>query len=259
MKKYILILLIFPMLQACPPKVEFIKKEFIIKDSNPIEKVSVDVPVSCEKFNTGVKVNVEAMVKYAGQEAELKASFDKIMLISEFSERLKAITAAQCRIKQTASVIDPSISDHTFYDEIVRNYVEYQKVRDLILANPSESQKTSINKTILSVYEIIYNTKKDELINYIEDLEVRLDVEIGTQVMIYKNSTLIGGVVGGVDSPTTFIIDKKYLLPEPNEVIKLRFVASLIGFQPIEKTLSLAELQSEKTQKGKIEIKLKDE
>lgn len=257
--KKLLFLLIVPLLQACPPKVEFVKKEFIVQGSSPIQKVSIDVPVSCEKFNTGVEVNVEAMVEYAGQEAALQASYEKILLISEFSERLKAITAAQCRIVQTATVIDPNTSDQTFYNDIVRNYTEYQKVRDLILANPSESQKDQIVETILSVYGTIYNNKKDELIDYVENLEIQIDVETGAQVSIYKNDVLIGTVIGGAEPPVTYVIDRQYLLPEPNEVISFRFVASAIGFQEIIKSFSLAELQSKKENKGQVDIDLKIE
>jgi len=241
--------------QGCPKdEIKFIDKEFIIKGST--NKITIKVPTECEKFNTGVKVNVDAMVEYAGQEAQLAANFEKVLLISEFSDRLRAIIAAQCNIVQTSLVIDPNNSDLSFYNDIVKNYTEYQKVRDLLTSNPSTSQKNEITKTILSVYEVIFKNKKDELLDYITNLEILLDVLPGTQVMIYRNNELIGTILGGAESPTKYVIDKKYLLPAPDEIINLKFVASAVGYRPIEKSFSLAELQKQKSDKGFISIDL---
>ena len=198
------------------------------------------------------------MVKYAGQEAKLVGkTFREVSLISEFSDRIKAITAAQCRILQTSIIIDPNTSDYSFFNDIIKNYTEYQKVRDLIASNPSEAQKDEITKTILSVYETIFKTKKEELMDYIKNLEVMLDVLPGTQVKIYKNSELIGAVSGGANPPTKYVIDKKYLLPVPNENINLRFEASAIGFMTITKIFSLSELQKQRTDAVIISIELK--
>ncbi|WP_340075625.1 hypothetical protein [Leptobacterium sp. I13] len=255
-KHYLLLLPLILLIQACPKKVAFTKKEFIIKNSDPVQKITLDVPESCENFNTGVKVNIDAMVKYAGQEASLQANFEKISLISEFSDRLRAITAAQCRIVQTSTVIDPSTSDQTFYNDIVKNYTEYQKVRDLIASSPTEGQKDEITKTILSVYETMYANKKDELINYIENLEVEIEVEMGAQVAIYVNDERIGGLSGGLESPLKYVIDKKYLLPKPDETINIRFVASVTGYKDVQKEFTLAKLQLEKQDKGKATIVL---
>ena len=164
MKKHLLFYLVplIFLIQGCPnSKPDFIDKEFIKKGTS--EKITIKIPRKCETFNTGLKVNVDAMVEYAGQEAQLAASFEKVSLISEFSDRLKAITAAQCRILHTAIIIDTNSSDFSLYNDIVNKYTEYQKVRDLISSNPSEEQKNEITKTILAVYETIYNNKKDEL------------------------------------------------------------------------------------------------
>ncbi|OIQ19296.1 MAG: hypothetical protein BM557_06215 [Flavobacterium sp. MedPE-SWcel] len=240
-------------LQGCPVKFE--KKEFIIRGSNPVEKISLDVPKSCEKFNNGITVNIEAMVKYAGEEAEFKANYDKVLLIEEFSDRLKAITSAQCKIVQTSTVIDTEISDHTFYNEIVKNYVEYQKVRDLILSSPNESQKDKVIESVLSVYEIIYDNKKDELAEYVENLKIQLDVDTGANILIFVNDNQIDAFQVGIDTPISYTIDKKHLLPKPNEQIKIRFKVFAIGFQELNYEFTLAELREKEKQEGEIKIK----
>lgn len=255
--EFILFVSLMVIIQGCPDKKpDFIDKEFIKKGTS--EKINVKIPRKCESFNTGLKVNVDAMVKYAGQNAQLTANFEKVSLISEFSERLRAITAAQCRILQTSIIIDVNTSDFSFYNDIINNYTEYQKVRDLIAASPTEAQKDEITKTILSVYESIYKNKKEELMDYIKNLEVMLDVLAGAQVLIYKNNELIGGVTGGPVSPTKFIIDKKYLLPVPNETITLRFVASTVGFMTKEKTFTLFELQKQALDKKAISFEFEN-
>ncbi len=240
------------LLQGCP--VKFTKKEFIIKGSNPVQKITLDVPESCEKFSNGVEVNIEAMVKYAGQEAELKANYDKVLLIEEFSDRLKAITSAQCKIVQTSTIIDTDVSDQTFYNEIVKDYVEYQKVKDLITSSPTETQKDEITKTILSVYETIYDNKKSELENFVDNLKIQLDVDTGANVFIFVNDNQIDAFQAGLDTPISYTIDKKHLLPKPNEQIKIRFKVSAIGFQDLGGEFSLAELREKEKQENVVKL-----
>ena len=251
---FFLVPLVF-LVQGCPKgKSDFIDKEFLKKGTT--EKLTIKIPRKCETFNTGLKVNVDAMVEYAGHDAQLAASFEKVSLISEFSERLKAITAAQCRVLHTSIIIDTNSSDFTLYNDIINKYTEYQKIRDLITSNPSEAQKDEITKTILAVYETLYKNKKDELMDYIKNLDILLDLLPGTQVMIYKNNEFIGAVIGGPEVPTKYIIDKKYLLPVPNETITLRFVASAVGFRTKEITYTLSDLQKIASAKKTIAIEL---
>lgn len=252
-KLFIFLIPIALMLQGCP--VKFKKKEFIIRGSNPVEKISLDVPESCEKFSNGVEINIEAMVKYAGQEAELKANYDKVLLIEEFSDRLKAITSAQCKIVQTSTIIDTEVSDQTFFNEIVKDYVEYQKVRDLITSSPTQSQKDEITNTILSVYETIYDNKKDELTNYVDNLKIQLDVETGANVFVYVNDDEIAAFQAGFDTPISYTIDKKYLLPKPNEQIKVRFKVSAVGYQELVKEFTLGELRDKEQKDIPLNIK----
>ncbi len=85
-----------------------------------------------------------------------------------------------------------------------------------------------------------------------------LDVLAGAQVLIYKNNELIGGVTGGPVPPTKYTIDKKYLLPVPNETITIRFVASAVGFMTKEKIFSLSELQKQTLAKKAISFEFKN-
>lgn len=230
---------------GCPSKpIEFCKKEFVIKGSNPVEKIETQVPCSCDKWENGVKANIDAAVKYAGQEASLKGSFEKINLISQFSDRLKAITTAQCKINQTSITFDPNISDQVFYNEIVKNYTEYQKIADLQTAGLTADQKGRIVDALLNVYKSVYELKKDELLSIASDLKCTFKVTttVNSSVEIYKNNSLLQTISLG--SSANYTIGKANLVPAPNENFVFKFRLLTNGTQASEKIYTLSELQS---------------
>lgn len=237
--------LISLVLWGCPSKpIEFCEKEFVIRGTNPVEKLKTQVPCSCDKWENGVKANIDAAVKYAGQEASLRGSFEKINLISQFSDRLKAITTAQCKINQTSVTFDPNVSDQVFFNEIVKNYTEYQKIADLQTAGLSADQKTKIVNSLLAVYKSVYDIKKDELISVAKDLKCKFSVTstANSAIEIYRNGTLLQTVQ--LSNSTTYSIDKLNLVPAPNENIAFQFKLLNNGTLQSEKTMTLSELQS---------------
>jgi hypothetical protein len=230
---------------GCPSKpIEFCKKEFVIKGSNPVEKIETQVPCSCDKWENGVKANIDAAVKYAGQEASLKGSFEKINLISQFSDRLKAITTAQCKINQTSITFDPNVSDQVFFNEIVKNYTEYQKIADLQTAGLTADQKGRIVDALLNVYQSVYELKKDELISIATDLKCTFKVSptANSNVEIYRNNSLLQTV--SLVNTLTYTIGKSNLVPAPNESIVFKFRLMTNGTQTSDKTYTLSELQT---------------
>lgn len=137
-------------------KTAMVQKQYLVKGTTN-EYVTGTIPKSCQNFSDGVTASFDAMVKYSGKElASASGSYQMALKISEFSGRVRTIVASQCEINKNSIVLDPNISDQAVYMELVKNYTEYQKIKDLIDSNPSEAQKTTIVNAIVTTYNTYY-------------------------------------------------------------------------------------------------------
>ena len=226
----------------CKDKIKFVSKEVIIARSNPVTKMTIQVPESCDKFSQGVKISLDALVKYSGQEISLKGNYDKANVISEFSERIKTITTAQCKICQRSNIIDPNVSDQVFYNDLVKNYVEYQKIRDFSSATLNDSEKTIIANALADVYRSIYTTKLDELPAYIKDMSLSMQGNPGGTFKVFVNDSLVCATVADNSGNAICIINKKYLIPPPDKQTEIHIRYSAIGFNEQQQGFTLGEL-----------------
>src|SRR3990172_3783521 len=248
----LLILLLAPVFLSCEDTVD---KEFVVKGSNPVQKVSVRVFKKCEDFETGVEVRLNAMVKYGQQSAELRAEFNKVLLISQYAERLKAVCAAQCQLMHNTVILDISTSDYTFYSDIVKDYTEYQKVKDLLDGNPSEEERKSIAEAILGVYKKIYNNKLKELPDFIRDLEITLATKPGAVVTVEINGVVVDQIAANDNGDVHYTLKKEYLIEKPGENTKVKFRVTAAGYEvKVSEAFLLSELQYLAVQKSAVRM-----
>jgi hypothetical protein len=140
-------------------KTPLIKKNFIVKGTTT--KIEVEIPEDCESFNDGIKLSVDAIAKYSGKEiGSFKGTYEKIKVLTDYSERIKTICVAQCNYLRNSVVLDVNESDYTFFSKLLQNYTEYQKIKDLVDTDLSEQQKDEVVNSISSVYKSLYLTKK---------------------------------------------------------------------------------------------------
>lgn len=246
-------LLIFLFCQ-CEKKVKFINKDVIIKGTT--NKITIQVPEKCGDFSEGVKMSLDAIVKYAGQDASLKATYDKVNIISEFSQRIKTITIAQCKIIQNSVVFDPNESDQVFYNQLVNDYIQYQKLRDFTqLENLNEEQRKLIATAITEVYTNIYTNKKDEVIAILKDLKLTIKAIPTSNVTVKINGENVCMTAVDIDGIAVCFIPKKYLVPKPNEEYKIDIILASVGYADNIKTYSLGSLVLLEKKSGIIEFK----
>lgn len=154
MKKTFFSLLLFAGLTGC--RTAMVQKQYLVKGTTD-KYVTGTIPKSCQKFSDGVTASFDAMVKYAGKElASASGDYQMALKISEFSGRVRTIVASLCEINRNAISYDTDISDQAVYMELVKNYMEYQKIKDLIDSNPSDAQKTTIVNAIANTYNSYY-------------------------------------------------------------------------------------------------------
>lgn len=256
MKKIILPILLTSLLAVsnCSDKVTYVKKTVIKVPSG--ETVIIDVPESCGDFENGIETNIKAMVKYAGQEVELQAEYNKILLISEFSDRLKAITIAQCKIIQNSTKISTTTSDEMLYHQLVRDMFEYQKARDLMLTSPSQENKDLLNKTILHIYESIYTTKSDELKDKAEDYSMEFEVAPGAIISAEVDGKVIGTTVCDANSKASITIPGMYRVTRPGEFSRVKIKVSYIGFADKVEEFNLSMLMLKNKNKTIVKMNL---
>ncbi len=241
---------------GCPDKKnDFTDKVVLIEGTNPPEKISIQVPNDCQKFGDGVKVSIDALVKYSEKElGSLKGNFEKAKIISEYAQRIQTICIAQCNLVRTSTVISTKKSDYDLYSKIVSDYTEYQKIRDLITSNPTESQKNKITDSILEVYEDLYDSKKDELIENAEAVTFTINASVGQNITLYIGDEMIAGTVPDANGIATLTIPQKFMVPKPKEVVKVRIKITSIGFAETNKTFSLGEIVKSSVDKTPLQI-----
>lgn len=249
LKKYLVLLLSFLFI-GCNEKIQFTNKEFTIKGTG--SKITIQVPNKCELFSSSLKESVEYLKVSAKKDQALKKIYDKADLISEFSERIQAITIAQCKINQTSNVYDPNFSDQVFYSELVKSYVEFQQWKDLKTGATGTTEL--LDSAINRLYSNMYNHKNGELSNLVNDMAFSFNSAAGSTVVIYVNGQMACATVANSNGDVTCVVPKKYLLPIPNEITYIKIAATAIGFTPKELNYSLGEAILKATNGKRISI-----
>jgi len=213
-----------------------------VYDANTGKSIVIEVPENCDDYSDGLIASINAIVKYGQQEASFKADLNKINIIEQYSSRIKTITTAQCKINQNAVTIDTRISDQVFFMDLIKNYTEYQKIKDILDSDTSSIQKDKIANALLEVYNSIYINKKDDLLAKLSDMMIRITALEGSIVEVYINNQCIAASTSGIDGDAIVIINKKYLLEKPNERTSVLIKINKAGYMTTTMEYTISEL-----------------
>ncbi|MFM7851811.1 MAG: hypothetical protein ACKO96_07785, partial [Flammeovirgaceae bacterium] len=158
-------------------KIKFVEKDYIIKDSEPIQTLTLRIPNNCDEWSSNIKPNLSDFIAFSSRDQGLQKFYDKLKLIEVYGSRLKDLTTAQCHINQNSNVIDPNFSDQVFFSDIVKNYFEFQAISDLYLHNLDENKKDSLKNSVVEIYRAVYKYKRDDLISMMNDLVLSLKLK----------------------------------------------------------------------------------
>jgi hypothetical protein len=248
--KACLTLLLYFFFISCNDNIKFTNKKFTIKGTS--NEITIQVPAKCEQFSSSVKESLDFLKVSAKKDQALKNIYDKADLISEFSERIQAITIAQCKINQQSNVYDPDFSDQVFYSELVKSYVEFQKWKDLKTGTTATTE--ILDSAINRIYSNMYNHKNEELSNLVNDMAFSFNSAAGSTVVIYVNGRMACATAANSKGEVMCVVPKKYLLPIPNEITYIKIVATAIGFTSKELNYSLGEAILKATNGRRINI-----
>ena len=246
--------------QSPPQKPPKAAKGFIYKlvlDKRDGQNKWITVPKKCKKFNSGVSASLNAMVSYSDQlKSSLEFDYNKALVISQYSERMKTIAATQCEYLRGVAVINSNNSDYDFYNALAANYLEYQKVKDLIDNNPNADEKVQITNAILSVYESFMGAKKDPKTKNKIKFEVK--VQPGNTVSLYINDKIIASSVADANGFVFFEINPANLPEGENSISDVIISVNYTGYVPSEISLLLKDLVDASNEDKPIKIKIPD-
>lgn len=241
-------------------KIKFTEKDYIIKNSDPVQTVTLRIPNSCDEWSGNVKPNINDFIAFSSREESLQKFYEKLKLVTVYSDRLKDITTAQCHINQNSNVIDPNFSDQVFFSDIVKNYFEFQSISNLYLHDLSNDKKDSLKNSVIEIYRAVYKFKKQDLLTLMNDLILNVNAkEPGINVTLKRNENPIKYTVTDSNGKARFVIEKELTVPEPDELIEFTVDIAFIGYASKSFKFGLGELTAKSTDEITLNIDLEKE
>jgi uncharacterized tellurite resistance protein B-like protein len=241
-------------------KIKFVEKDYVIKDSNPVQTLTLRIPNSCDEWGKNIRPNLNDFIAFSSRETSLQKFYDKLQLVALYGNRLKDLTTAQCHINQNSNVIDPNFSDQVFFSDIVKNYFEFQAISDLYLHNLDENKQDSLKNSVIEIYRAVYKYRKDDLISMMIDLVLNIKLnEPGVNLVLKRNNTPIKGTVTDANGYAKFVVEKQLTVPEPDELIEFTIEVSSVSFTSKTFKIGLGELTAKSFKKAELVIDLESE
>ncbi|WP_138993972.1 hypothetical protein [Larkinella sp. C7] len=243
------IFFIFPLTIAIPPRNGFEQRTVYVKGT--MQEIIISVPKRCDRFSEEVSEIFTSIQKLSHKNIEVATqNYEKLKILNENADRLKAICVAQCHFIRTSIVIDPNESDYSFYSNLLKNYIDYQKFKDFLNGEFVDQEK--ITNNMLAMYRNVYETKKPELECLVKDFIFAINSPINGQVELYINGEFVASAPSNRNGKAILTIPKESMITHPDSTSKVDIVIIMSNNRKKYKSI-LGTIVKEADEKGVVD------